>query len=538
MIDASQLNRLDAQQLRDVVESLMGKLTTQQAEISRRDTEIARRQREIAFKQATIDKLTHEMAVLKRLKFAAKSEAFNAEQKSLLEETLDADLEALARELEQLVPAPENKGDRQQPKRQALPANLPRREIHHEPQSTTCACGCQLQRIGQDVAEKLDYVPGVFSVERHIRGKWVCKHCETLIQAPVPAHIIDKGLPTTGLLAQVLVAKYADHLPLYRQEGIFGRAGLAIARSTLAQWVGACGVQLQPLVDALKVELLMHGVLHADETPVAMLKPANQRDGKTHRAYLWSYCTTAFNATQGVVFDFADSRAGRHAREFLGWGQDQDPSQAWRGKLVCDDYSGYKALFGHDVTEAGCLAHARRKFYDLWANHKSSVAEQALKFFIQLYEVEREVQEHDADERRRIRQLKARPVADTLHAWLTAQRQKVPDGSATAKAIDYSLGRWVALTRYLDDGALPADNNWVENQIRPIALGRNNWLFAGSLRAGQRAAAVMSLVHSARLNGHDPYAYLRDVLEKLPTHPASRIGELLPHRWRLDIAVS
>ncbi len=159
------------------------------------------------------------------------------------------------------------------------------------------------------------------------------------------------------------------------------------------------------------------------------------------------------------------------------------------------------------------------------------IGEQALKFFIQLYEVEREVKELDLEERRRIRQLKARPVADTLHAWLTAQRQRVPDGTATAKAIDYSLARWSALTRYLDDGALPADNNWVENQIRPIAIGRSNGLFAGSLRAGQRAAAVMSLVHSARLNGHDPYAYLRDVLERLPTQPDSRIGELLPHRW-------
>ena len=527
MIDAAQLHQLDAQQLRDVVRSLMDKLTAQQGQIRRRDDEIARREREITFKQATIDKLTHEMAVLKRLKFAAKSEAFNAEQKSLLEETIDADLEALARELEQLVPTEPAEREKQQPKRQALPANLPRREIRHEPESTTCGCGCTLVRIGQDVAEKLDYVPGVFTVERHVRGKWVCTQCETLIQAPVAPHIIDKGIPTTGLLAQVLVAKYADHLPLYRQEGIFARAGLAIPRSTLAQWVGACGVQLQPLVDALKAEMLSHSVLHADETPVAMLKPANLRDGKTHRAYLWSYCTTVYDQMKAVVFDFAESRAGQHARDFLGLpGKD-----GWRGKLVCDDFSGYKAMFELGVTEAGCLAHARRKFYELWIDHKSTVAEEALKLFGRLYEIEREVRDLDADERRRIRQLKARPVADALHTWLSTQRQKVPDGTATAKAIDYSLARWVALTRYLDDGDLPCDNNWVENQIRPIAIGRNNWLFAGSLRAGKRAAAVMSLVHSARLNGHDPYAYLRDVLERLPTQPNSRIGELLAHRW-------
>jgi transposase len=510
VIDTTQLNQLDAPQLREMVRSLMG---------------------ELAFKQATIDKITHEMAVLKRLKFAAKSEAFNAEQKSLLEETIDADLAALQAELDKVQPSEKDTGEKKQAKREKLPATLPRREVHHEPENTTCGCGCALERIGEDVAEKLDYAPGVFTVERHVRGKWVCKHCETLVQAPVAPHIIDKGLPTSGLLAQVLVAKFLDHLPLYRQERIFERAGLAIARSTLAQWVGECGAQLQPLVDALTVELLKHGVLHADETPVAMLKPGH---GKTHRAYLWSYCTTRYNETRAVVFDFAESRAGLHAREFLGLPGDD----GWHGKLVCDDYSGYKQLLTMGVTEVGCLAHARRKFFDLWANHKSTVAEEALKYFVQLYEVEREVQDLDPDVRRQIRQLKARPVADALGKWLALQRQNVPDGSATAKAIDYSLNRWAALTRYLDDGDLPADNNWVENQIRPIAIGRNNWLFAGSLRAGKRAAAVMSLVHSARLNGHDPYAYLKDVLERLPTQPASRVQELLPHRWQATITAS
>ena len=528
VIDATQLNRLDAQQLRDVVQALMGKLGSQQVEIERRDGELARRKHEIAFKQATIDKLTHEMAVLKRLKFAAKSEAYSAEQKSLLEEAIDADLAALALEIEQRTPTKADKTEKQQPKRAVLPVDLPRTEHRHEPDSTTCqrpGCGCQLQRIGEDVAEKLDYAPGVFTVERHVRGKWVCKHCETLVQAPVAPHIIDKGIPTTGLLAQVLVAKYLDHLPLYRQENIFGRAGLAIPRSTLAAWVGQCGLQLQPLVDALRTEMLKSGVLHADETPVAMLKPGN---GKTHRAYIWSYCTTPYSALRAVVFEFAETRGGQHVRQFLGL----PGEQGWRGKLVCDDFSAYKACFELGVTEAGCLAHARRKFHELWVNHGSQVGEMALKFFGELYDVEREVAGLDRPERKRIRQEKSRQVADALHQWLTSQRQKVPDGSATAKAIDYSLKRWQALTRFIDDGDLPADNNWVENQIRPIAIGRSNWLFAGSLRAGQRAAAIMSLVHSARINGHEPHAYLKDVLERLPTQLASRIGELLPHRWQ------
>jgi transposase len=492
------LDHLDAQQLRELATRLMA---------------------EMRVKQVLIDKLTHEMATLKRLKFAAASEAYTGEHQQLLFETIETDLEALSAEIEKLAPTAPAEGEKRKPKRAALPASLPRRDVHHEPDSTTCSCGCQLKRIGEEVAEKLDYQPGVFTVERHVRGKWVCGHCETLVQAPVPAQIIDKGIPTAGLLAQVLVAKYADHLPLYRQQGIFERAGLAIPASTLAHWVGACGVQLQPLVDALREELLAQPVLHADETPVAMLKPSN---GKTHRAYLWSYCSTVLNPMKAVVFDFAESRGGRHAEQFLG---------AWRGTLVCDDFSGYKALFRQGVTEAGCMAHARRKFHELWANHNSQIAGEALKLFGILYDVERETQMLGADERRTIRQQQGRPAADALYAWLMAQRERVPEGSATARAINYSLGRWGALTRYLDDGHLPIDNNWAENQIRPIAIGRKNWLFAGSLRAGQRAAAIMSLIHSARLNGHDVYAYLKDVLERLPSQPASRVDELFPHRW-------
>jgi transposase len=368
--------------------------------------------------------------------------------------------------------------------------------------------------------------PGVFEVERHIRGKWVCRRCERLIQAPVPPHVIDKGIPTAGLLAQVLIAKYLDHLPLYRQEAIFGRAGLALPRSTLAQWVGACGLRLAPLVDAMRALLLTRPVLHADETPVPMLKPGL---GRTHRAYLWSYSSSEYDELQTVIYDFTEGRGGVHARDFLG---------SWSGKLVCDDYSGYKALFQRGVIEAGCMAHARRKLHDLYANHRSEIAEEGLRYFAALYEIEREAREKKltADGRQQLREQRARPIAEALRQWLTRQRNQVPDGSATRKAIDYNLGRWAALTRYIEDGDLPIDNNHVENRIRPVALGRNNWLFAGSLRAGQRAAAVMSLVQSAKLNGHDPYHYLKDVLERLPTQPASRLEDLLPYRWRSPAA--
>ena len=428
VIDPHQLQHMDAQQLRALAEGLMAKLMD--------------KDQEIHFKQTKIDLLTHEIARYKRLQFAAKSEHLQANQRSLLDETLDADLAALEAELQALSPAPAEPADasKAKPRRAPLPAHLPRVEISHEPENTQCGCGCQMKRIGEDVSEKLDYTPGTFTVERHVRGKWACVGCQKLIQAPVPAQIIDKGIPTSNLLADVLVAKYGDHLPLYRLEDIYARAGAPLPRSTLAQWVGQCGVQLRPLVDALKAEMMAHAVLHADETPVEMLKPGT---GKTHKAYLWAYSPGVFEPMKAVVYDFADSRSGGHARAFLG---------DWRGSLICDDYGGYKASFANGITEVGCMAHARRKFFDLHANGTSQIAGQALQSIGLLYDIEREVQDLSAEQRQRIRQDKSRRIADTLHSWMLAQRSQVAHGGATARALDYSLKRWQALTRFIDDG--------------------------------------------------------------------------------------
>ena len=514
MTSLPNLDQLTPEQLRALAAQLMQRVESLDQKVETMGKKIHR-------DQTLIEKLTHEIAQLKRFKFAKRSEQLSPDQVSLLDDLIDTDIAAIEAELEALKPARASTEVRQKPKRTALPPQFPRTLIHHEPDNSHCQCGCVLKRIGEDVSEKLDYTPGVFTVERHIRGKWVCDQCETLIQAPVPAQVIDKGIPTAGLLAHVMIAKFADHLPLYRQESIFGRAGLAIARSTLAQWVGNCGVQLQPLVDALRDAVLAQHVIHADETPVSMLAPGEK---KTHRAYVWAYATSQFSDVAAVVYDFSPSRAGEHARNFL---------QDWKGKLVCDDFGGYKASFELGVTEIGCMAHARRKFFELHATNKSQLAEQALRYIQLLYEIEHEVRDLEPDLRRRIRQEKAVPVMDVLHAWMITQRLLVHDGSAISKALDYSLKRWTALSRYLDDGAVPIDNNWAENQIRPWALGRKNWLFAGSLRSGKRAAAIMSLIQSARLNGHDPYAYLKDVLTRLPTQRASEITELLPHRWRL-----
>lgn len=472
-----------------------------------------------------IQALTLELAHHRRMRFGQRSEALAAAgQRELFEETVACDLSAIEAELEQAQHALNPKAPkkpRARAGRQPLPPHLPRVEHRHEPESCTCGqCGSDLVKIGEDVSEQLDVEPAKFTVHRHIRPQYACKRCETVTAAPVPPAVIDGGMAALGLLVWVIISKFADHLPLYRLAQIAARQGVTLALPTLADWAGRIGVALQPLADRLAWHLRQEGVLHADETPVQQLDPGS---GKTKKAYLWAYRSNGLG--QGppvVVFDYQASRAGKHAAEFL---------EGWHGHLMVDDYAGYKALFkGGTVVELGCMAHARRKFFELAQADGSPIAARALRHIGRLYRIEDMAKGQDADVRQRLRAKHSQPRLRLFHAWLVKTRAKVPDGSGTAKAIDYSLKRWEALARYAGTGHLPIDNNVVENDIRPIAVGRKGWLFTGSERAGKRAASIQTLLGTARLNGLDPAAWLKDTLEKLPTWPASRIDELLPLR--------
>ena len=470
-------------------------------------------------------KYEHELALFKKHKFGSKNEHLTAKQIHLWDEAVEEDIAAVDLELERLNTATQ-KATVNKSKRRRLPDHVPSLRSEHEPAYTQCSCGCQLRRIGEDISEKLNFRPAQFYKEQHIRGKWVCDQCDTLTQQAMPAYVIEKGIATPALLSHVLVSKYADHLPLYRQRQIFLRAGVDLSRSTLSDWIGRCGVELERLTDALKKVVLQQQVIHADETPVTIMQMGDD-EKKPKKGYVWAYATTQYNSVQAVVYDFQDSRSGQHAEEFL---------KGWQGHLVCDDYSGYKARFNSgQIIEVGFMAHARRKFHELHVTGKSQIAEQALLLIQKLYTIEAELRKNKdstAEQRYKYRQQHSQPVMQQLYEWLTQHQLAVPSSSATAKAINYSLKRWQALNRYLDDGHLPIDNNWVENQMRPWALGRKNWLFAGSLRSGQRAANIMTLIQSAKLNGLDPYAYLRDVLKRLPTHKVTEIEDLLPHRWK------
>jgi len=482
---------------------------------------IERLQGEIRFEKTRNEALNFEIARLKRWRFGTSSESLDSTTQAVLFDAILADtaLEDLAAQ-EATKPPPAAPRAKRQAIRQALPAGLPRVERHHEIQATHCECGQALKRIGEEVSEQLDCVPAQFFVLRHIRGKYACACCQTVQAAPMPAQVIDKGIPAPGLLAQVVVAKHDDHLPLYRQTEIYARSGVHIPRSSMAQWIGMCGVRLAPLADALKDFILGHGVVHADETPVKLLASGK---GKTSRAYVWVYRTTNFVAQRAVYYDFSASRGGENARRVL---------QGFGGTLVTDDFSGYHALQAQGVTAALCMAHARRKLFEAHQFNGSEIAGQAVALIARLYEIEREARELEPEARRLWRQQHAKPVAETLHSWLSEQRQRLVKADVTAKAIDYSLSNWRELMRYLDDGRVPIDNNAAENAVRPLAVGRKNWLFVGSQQAGERAAVVLSLIESAKLNGHDPWVYLKDVFERLPTLKQRDLAQLLPHNWR------
>ena len=511
--------------------------------------------------QELTDAITKQQRLIHRL-FGQKSEGLTPKQDHLNKETALEDLALLEQahdnflanlsddERAKLVASKpidtQEKGTQSEtptkPKRQkrlVIPDNLDIHTIIHEPPSTTCECGCQMTQIGQDVQDKLGFKPKQFYRERHVYPKYICRNAECnrekLVQAKTDAQIIDKSVATPALLAHVLISKYADHLPLYRQSLIYQRSGVYLSDSTLADWVGRCGVQLGFLVNRLIKLILTQPIVHADETPVKILNTYGTKDikGKLKQGYVWAYVTPQHSPIKAVVYDFAQGRGSEHPNAFL---------KGFKGKLICDGYNGYKPLFGRGVIEVGCMAHARRKFHELHVTGQSLISIEALELFQSLYAVEREIDERfeknptpmprDAQIVRQIRQQKAKPIADRLYAWLQQKRLGTTKNADITKAIEYCLKRWQALTRYLDDGNLPIDNNWAENQMRPWALGRKNWLFAGSLESGQRAASIMSLIQSARLNGLDPYAYLADVLRRLPTHPDSQIDDLLPHCWK------
>ena len=507
-----------------------------QAELARKDIEIAANAAEIHAKTLHIEKLKMQLAVLRRARFGRSSEKLDRDIEQL--ELLIGELEEETAEGKARADAadPSRTGvartrERKQPVRRPLPEHLPREIVTHDP---PCACpgcgGTVFSRIGQDEREVLEYVPSSFKVIRHVRPKLSCRACETIMQPPMPALPIERGRPGPGLLAHTLVSKYCDHTPLHRQAVIHAREGVDLDRSTLADWVGQAVFLLLPLAEAIGRHVRAGVALHADDTPVPVLAPGL---GRTRTGRLWVLVRDerpwGSAVPPAAFYRYSADRKGVHAIALLG---------SCQGFLHADGYAGFDALYQPTtpvgdarLVEVACWAHARRKFHDVHHATTSPIALEALQRIAALFAIEGSIRGGSPERRTAAREEHARPLLDQLRLFLDASLVRVSGKSTLAQAIRYALSRWTALSRYVADGRLEMSNNAAERAIRPLALGRKNYLFCGSDAGGQRAACLYTIVETAKMNGINPQAYLADVLGRIADHPIQKIDALLPWFW-------
>jgi transposase len=418
--------------------------------------------------------------------------------------------------------------ERRRPARRPLPEHLPReRIVYPVPSACPCCGGAALRKIGEDVTEMLELIPRQWRVIQHVREKFSCRACETITQPPAPSHPIARGRAGPKLLAHILFGKYGLHLPLNRQSASYAREGIELDVSTLADWVGAAAATLMPLIEAIRAHVFAAERIHADDTTVPVLAK-----GKTRTGRLWTYVRDdrpfAGPDPPAAVFFYSRDRGGEHPEQHL---------RSYAGLMQADAYAGFNRLYDaarkpDPIIEAACWAHGRRKFFDLARINKAPIAMEAVERIDALFAIEREINGMTPPERLAMRHERSRPLVVALESWLREQRARVSKSSETGKAIDYSLKRWSALTRFLDDGRLCMSNNAAERELRAVAVGRRNWTFAGSDEGGRRAAAIYTLIATAKLNDIDPQVWLADVLARLPDHRAKRIHELLPWNWR------
>jgi transposase len=485
---------------------------------------------------ADVDDKTHRLQDLqsqldwfKRHTFGRKSEKYDPNEKLLF------DILNKLEDVQQKTPIGSDSDNASRPKnnvkapkpsrrngRKPLPKDLPRERIEHNPDkdALTCeTCGGQKQRIGEEVTEELDYVPASFIVRQHVRGKYACKACqEGVVIADLPARSIEKGRPGTGLLAHILTSKYGDHLPLHRQEGIFQRHKIDIRRSTMCDWVGQSAHLLEPMVKEMKRQIMLSPKIHTDDTPVPV---RNGPRKQIRKGYLWVY----IDVNNNVVFDYTPNHCREGPVEFLG---------DYSGYLQADAYAGYDVVFEKSLaTEVGCWSHARRKFYEA-KDTDPARGHEILVLIGELYKIERQAKEEEmnAAQIKDLRQEYSPPILNQIKQRLETFSIEVLPKSPMGQAIGYARGQWKALNRYLEDGILSIDNNLSERTLRMVVIGRKNWLFAGHDNGARWAAIIYSLVASCKLCKIDPFAYLQDVLDRVSTHPASRIAELIPANWK------
>jgi transposase len=474
-----------------------------------------------------VEHLKLQLERLRRMLFGRSSEKVRQQVEQLELRLEDLETSRAERLAKSTAPVPAAEPE-PRTSRRSLPDHLPREVRTHMPGHEACPeCGGRLRLLGEDVSEVLERIPATYKVIRHVRPKYSCSCCQHIVQAPAPSRPLERSIAGPTLLANVLVSKYCDHLPLYRQAEIAARQGVELERSTLAEWVGGTSALLQPLVEAVREHVMATEKVHADDTPFPVLAPGT---GKTKTGRLWTYVRddrpAGDQTPPAVWFCFSPDRRGEHPRQHLS---------GFHGILQADGYAGFHHLYGDGrIQEAACWAHVRRKFYDLHVAHASPVAGEAIEYIGVLYGIEQEIRGRPAAERSEVRRARARPLIDELHRWMEKKLSGLSRKSEVAAAIRYALSRWRALVRYVDDGRIEIDNNSAERALRAVVMGRHNYLFAGSDSGGERAAAIYTLIGTAKLNGIDPEAYLSSVLAHIADHPINRIRELLP--WNLSLS--
>jgi transposase len=476
-----------------------------------------------------IEKLRLEIARLRRHAFGTSSErGRRLEQLELMLEDAEETCAAAEVALAAVEPAKDPVRERRRPVRGPLPEHLPRERVV-VPGPTVCPCcgGDQLSKLGEDITETLERIPARWFVVQHVRERFSCRACERIAQAPAPFHPISRGRAGPNLLAEIVTAKYGMHRPLHRQGERFAREGVPLTDSTLADWVGAVTVSLTPLVERIEAHVRAASRIHVDDTPVPVLAP-----GKTRTGHLWAVVRDdrpfAGAAAPAAAYFYSATRSGEHVEAWLA---------GYAGPMQSDAFAGYNRLYEPNrkpgpILEVGCWAHARRKFFELADLRRAPMAAATVKAVDAIFEIEREINGRPPDERRTVRQERSAQLVADLETRLRADRTKLSPKSDTARAIDYMLKRWPAFTRFLDDGRLCLSNNAAERAVRGIAIGRKNWTFAGSDAGGRRAAAMYTLIETAKLNDIDPRAWLADVLERLPDYPVRAIDNLLPWNWK------
>jgi transposase len=515
----------------DAADSLPEDVATLQAMLLTERAARLAAESEAKLRALQIEKLKYMIAKLRHQQFGQSSERgaiLDQLELQLSELQADASEAAAAAELAAACAKIKVQSfDRHRPARRPLPEHLPRERIVYPPPSACPCCGGALHKLGEDVTETLELIPRQWKVIQHVREKFSCRTCETITQPPAPFHPIARGRAGPGLLAHVLFAKYGLHLPLNRQSTTYAREGVDLDVSTLADWVGTCAATLLPLILLIRAHVFTAERIHADETTVKV-----QAKGECRTGRLWTYVRDdqPFGGLDppAAAYFYSPDRGGKHPEEHLA---------SYAGLMQADAYAGFNRLYAAarkpgPIVEASCWAHARRQLFDLARINKAPIAIEAVERFDALFAIEREINGTPRHERKRVRNERSRPLVDALETWLREQRRKLSAQNEVAKAIQYSLNRWTALTRFLDDGRLCMTNNAAERALRGIAVGRRNWTFAGSDEGGRRAAAIYTLIETAKLNDVDPRAWLTDVLARLQDHPAKRIDELLPWNWK------